>query len=140
MKFKYILIFILAMGLIILAILFKEINNRYFSNTIKPENRQNAIETALKWGGLTALPENARVISIHQKGSMFTREFIVEFICKPEELENWITKSKGLKDLIPLKNDDGWFIYQVNGFEGSIGGKVTIDKSKSKVIIDMSWS
>ncbi|HEY3403643.1 MAG TPA: hypothetical protein VGK59_09670 [Ohtaekwangia sp.] len=111
----------------------------YFANIVMPWDRAEAIETALTWGGLENLPDNADITSVDTKGSMFTREFIIEFNCGQEELEEWIQNS-GLTKLTPRTDDNGLKVYQVTGQEGSIGGHVYIDNEKGNVIIDMSWS
>jgi deoxyhypusine synthase len=111
----------------------------YFANIVMPWDRTEAIETALTWGGLESLPDNADIISVDTKGSMFTREFIIEFNCGQKELEQWIQNS-GLTKLTPRTADNGIKIYQVSGKQGSIGGHVYIDKEKGNVIVDMSWS
>ena len=104
-----------------------------------PWDRADAIEAALEWGGLDKLPESADVVTVDTDGSMFTREFIIEFNCEKKDLESWIQKSN-LDKLTPIKEENGIRVYQVPGQQGAIGGHVYIDKNKDNVIIDMSWS
>jgi hypothetical protein len=112
----------------------------YFANIVMPWQRADAIDAALEWGDLAELPDNADDISVDTEGSMFTREFIVEFTSDKKTIEEWILKSNGLRTADFHKGDDGVVSYQVDGHEGSIGGTVTIDKGNGRVIIDMSWS
>lgn len=112
----------------------------YFANIVMPWERADAIEAALEWGDLADLPDNADDISIGTKGSMFTREFIIEFSSDKKTIDEWILQSKGLKDAEVTKGDNGVVSYQVDGNGGAIGGTVTIDETSGRVIIDMSWS
>jgi hypothetical protein len=123
--------FVLFLGLFVVP---------YFANIVMPWNKTEAIETALSWGGLANIPNSALNIIVDTEGSMFTREFIIEFNCECDDIEEWISQSPGLKNINPAIEDHGILIYQVPGKEGAIGGIVTIDKNKGKVTIDMSWS
>ncbi|UII26880.1 hypothetical protein LVD15_00135 [Fulvivirga maritima] len=104
-----------------------------------PWDRAEAIEATLNWGGLADIPESADILSVETAGSMFTREFIVEFQCDSEGLNEWIEQS-GLNNIDPIKTEVDQVEYWIDGQEGSIGGHVYIDKANRIVIIDMSWS
>ncbi|MDH5608699.1 MAG: hypothetical protein OEY56_04410 [Cyclobacteriaceae bacterium] len=130
----------IGQGLLILFILFIGLFVvPYFANIVMPWDRAHAIDAALEWGGLNELPENADIISVDTEGSMFTREFIIEFNCGQKELDLWIQQS-GLNKLSPEKDENGIKVYRVPGQKGSIGGLVYVDINKGNVIIDMSWS
>lgn len=130
----------IGQGILILFIVFIELFVvPYFANIVMPWDRAHAIETALEWGGLNKLPENADIISVDTEGNMFTRGFIIEFNCGQKELEQWIQNSR-LTKLTPKTKRNGLKVYQVTGQEGSMGGVVYIDREKGNVIIDMSWS
>jgi hypothetical protein len=111
----------------------------YFNNIVMPWDRSGAIESALEWGGLAGLPESAENISVETEGSMFTREFIIEFNCDKTDIDEWIKRS-GLNDLKPLREQNGIKVYQVEGQNGAVGGYVYVDKNEDNIIIDMSWS
>jgi hypothetical protein len=83
----------------ILAIIFVYVN--YFSNFVLPWQKKEIIETTLFWSGLNKFPENAEIIDIEKKGSLFTRQFIIEFKAEKEEIEKWKNSSKRLKNNIP---------------------------------------
>ena len=125
------LIFCLFIGLVIVP---------YFANIVMPWDRANAIETALTWGGLTEIPEDADIISVNTEGNMFTRAFLIEFESNQKAIDKWVSESNGLKGLIPTTDPLGRYIYKVKGYEGSMGGTVKVDVEKSIVIIMMSWS
>ena len=99
------------------------------------------IKTALDWGGLAALPEDAKIVSAKSAGSAFTREVIVVFTCSKESIDKWIQASKRLKNNIPGHIALNVYRYEIlPGEEGSVGGKVDVDYSTGIVLIDISWS
>lgn len=72
---------------------------------------------------------------------MFTRTFTIEFDSDEPEIENWIDRSKRLKDLKPENDANGVIRFEIYpGEEGAIGGTVTVDKERNRVIIRMMWS
>ncbi|MNK62699.1 hypothetical protein D3C87_818860 [compost metagenome] len=103
-----------------------------------PWNKDEVIKTTLKWGGLKELPTNSEIITLEKRGSIFTRQFIIEFVSSENEIKNWIKKSKRLKNNQP-KSDTNKMIYEIYpGEDDSFGGKVEIKKDTVK--INMSWS
>jgi hypothetical protein len=130
-------VFIGIFGIFILFIVLFVIP--YFANIVMPWERAHAIEIALKWGGLANLPASADKISVGTTGNMFTRGYTVEFVCSPKDRDEWIENSYGLKGAENTINTTGISEYQVQGQNGSNGGKVLIDKTSGKIIIDMRW-
>lgn len=125
------LIIVLFLGLLVVP---------YFANIVMPWNRTQAIETALKWGGLANLPDKARNISVSTQGSMFTRTMIIEFSCNENELQELISISPGLKNFNPTHENHGIVSFQLSGKEGANGGTLRIDKNIGKVRIVVNWS
>jgi hypothetical protein len=113
----------------------------YFANIVMPWDRAGAIETTLLWGGFADLPDNSSDVSVQTSGSMFTRTYKIEFDSNATEIKNWINKSKRLKDLKPSSDENGVMGFEIYpGEEGAIGGTVTVDKERNRVIIRMTWS
>ena len=109
-----------------------------FSSIVFPWQRKEAIETTLNWGGLAELPKEAEIVNVKKLGSAFTRTFIVEFKLNQSEIENWIQKSKRLKNTEP-KMWGQTKTYEIHpGENESLGGKVSVENGK--VTIRMSWS
>mgnify|MGYP003575193493 CR=1 FL=1 len=123
-------------GLLFLGIFFIYLN--FFSSFVMPWQRDDAIKAALNWGQLNELPKDAEIIDMEKRGSMFTRQFIIEFTSSQPAIKNWILKSKGFKNVKPeIKN--GIKIYQIHPRDGdAYGGKVEIEGNR--VLINMSWS
>lgn len=113
----------------------------YFANIVMPWDRAGAIETTLLWGGLADLPDNSSDVTVQTSGSMFTRTYTIEFDSDETEIKNWINKSKRLKNLKPVSDANGVMGFEIYpGEEGAVGGTVTVDKERNRVIIRMMWS
>jgi hypothetical protein len=111
---------------------------QFFSGYVFPWDKQEAIQTTTEWGGLAPLPAEMEEIDIEKEGSLFTRQFIIEFTASQEQIQNWIKNSKRLKNNSPeekaLKK-----IYNIHpGEVESFGGNVEIEGNNVK--INMSWS
>lgn len=109
----------------------------YTSDYVLPWDRVEVINTVQTWGGLSDLPKNATNFEYKKEGTMFTREFTVEFDAPKSEIENWILKSKGLQQK-RVEIIQGTKIFEVRGYENSMGGKVYIKDNHVK--INMMWS
>ncbi|UWY26791.1 hypothetical protein N4T20_13790 [Flavobacterium sp. TR2] len=110
----------------------------YFSSFVMPWQKEDAIKCVLSWGQLENLPEKAEIISIEKRGSIFTRQFIIEFESSESEIKKWMQQSKGFENNIPeiRKNTK---VYEIHPKSlQSYGGRVEI--TGSKVLINMSWS
>ena len=110
----------------------------FFTSIVFPWKKQEAIKTTLDWGGLAELPKNAKNVCVEKEGSAFTTTFIVEFKANESEIDNWIIKSKRLKNAEPKmrRHIKTYEIYP--GENKSFGGKVSIENGT--VTIRMSWS
>lgn len=110
----------------------------FFSPLVMPWQKEEAIEAALSWGQLEKLPEDAEIIHLEKRGSMFTRQFIIEFTSSETEIKKWILKSKGFRKS-ELKIKEGIKVYEIHPKDGdAYGGKVEV--KQNKVLINMSWS
>lgn len=129
---------IIKIFLILLFLGFSFIYLNYFSSFVMPWDRDEAIEAALSWGKLDKLPKDADITNMEKRGSIFTRQFIIEFTTSESEIKNWILKSKGFKGVEP-EIKDGTKIYEIHPKNlESYGGRVKI--KGNTVYINMSWS
>jgi hypothetical protein len=129
---------ILKTSSLIFVIIIALIYLNFFSNIVFPWKKDEAINTTLSWGGLCKLPNNIENLEIEQRGSMFTRQFIIKFSSDQKEIQKWILNSKRLKNNIPKINIKTK-IYEISpGENGAMGGKVEIEGIK--VLINISWS
>lgn len=63
--------------------------------------KKKRLLSLLYFGGLKEIPKNAKIINIEKHGSSFTKQYIIEFTSSKSEIEQWIRKSKRLKNNIP---------------------------------------
>jgi hypothetical protein len=56
--------------------------------------RHENIQTALEFGHLAELPEDAKNIKVETAGSMFSRTFWLTFESSDEQINRWIKKSR----------------------------------------------
>ena len=126
MKLKKILLYIFIVGILGFGILIVG----YFSNIVFPWQREESIKATIEMGGLSQLPKNIENVEIDKRGSMFTRQFIIEFDSNAIEIQKWIQNSKRLKNNIP-KIKGQTKVYEIYpGEDGAMGGKVEINNNK----------
>ena len=104
-------------------------------------DRDNSEEIRItrEWANLAPLPETTD-LKVETKGSSFTREFIVAFTAKSDDIKQWISKSPGTKDVSPTKNDKGELVYSIKPASGAQFAEVTISADGTKVKIRTYWS
>jgi hypothetical protein len=129
---------ILKISSLIIVIIIALIYLNFFSNIVFPWRKDEAIKTTLNWGGLYKLPEHIENLEIEQRGSAFTRQFIIKFSSDPKEIQKWILNSKRLKNNVPKINYKTKIYEIYPGENGAMGGKVEIEGAK--VFINISWS
>ena len=129
---------ILKTSSLIFVIIIAVIYLNFFSNIVFPWRKDEAINTTLSWGGLYKLPENIENFEIEQRGSAFTRQFIIKFSSNPKEIQKWILNSKRLKNNAPKINYKTKIYEIYPGENGAMGGKVEIEGAK--VFINISWN
>lgn len=129
---------ILKFSILIFAGLIALIYLNFFSNIVFPWRKEEVIKTTLSWGGLYKLPENIENLEIEQRGSAFSRQFIIKFSSDQKEIQKWILNSKRLKNNVPKINYKTKIYEIYPGENGAMGGKVEIEGIK--VLINISWS
>lgn len=110
----------------------------YFSDIVMPWQEKEIVETTLFWGGLDELPTSAALVNIEKRGSMFTRQFIIEFIATKEDIAKWRNTSKRLKNKLSKTNLKTAIFEIYPGENGAMGGTVEIEGNKVK--INISWN
>jgi hypothetical protein len=66
-----------------------------------PWKRRQMMAITLEWGRLAAFPVSARDVHILTEGGMFTRGFRASFVAQEADIEDWIRRSPGLRDVAP---------------------------------------
>lgn len=103
------------------------------SNIVFPWQRKQVIEITLNWGGLAELPKEAEIVSVEKNGSVRARTFTVEFKASKSEIENWILKSKRLKNIEPkIRGQIKTYLIDP-GENKSLGGIVSVENGKVRI-------
>ena len=129
---------ILKFSILIISVLIVIMYLIFFSNVVLPWKKEEAIKTTLNWEGLYKLPDHIKNLEIEQRGSAFTRQFIIKFSSDQNEIQKWILNSKRLKSNIPKINNKTKIYEIYPGENGAMGGKVEIEGAK--VFINISWN
>lgn len=132
---KALIVLVVTGTIMILGILYFFISNSY----VMPWEHDEVQAITLKWGGLAPLPNTVKHKSFEKKGSMFSRQFVLCFeFTSEDKLQQWIQRSKRLKNNVPSVNQQIKTYRIYPGEEKSSGGTVTIEQRR--VRISMSWS
>lgn len=104
-------------------------------------DRDNSEEIRItrEWANLAPLPETTD-LKVETKGSSFTREFVVTFTAKSDDIKEWISTSPGTKDISPTTNDKGELVYRIKPAGCAQFAQVTISADGTKVKIRTYWS
>lgn len=103
------------------------------------QNERSAIKATEEW--VRVAPINACDDSpqVETAGSMFTREFFIEFTCDPLVLKEWVANSPGLKEANITKQGNRKHIYIIEPGGGAISAKAEIDWSTNIVNLHAVW-
>lgn len=104
------------------------------------EQRKSMIACTMEWGRLASFPQSMRDFTITAEGSMFTRGFRSSFKADPATIEQWISRSPGLKETTPDKSKAGYRKYAIKPGGGAQHAEVTIDDTTHEVRIYVYWS
>lgn len=105
-----------------------------------PLDQESAIDTTQEWARLADFPPSTRNVQIDTKGSMFSREFIIEFEASPEDIAQWLRDSPGPSAATPERLDDGSLRYPIDAGGGAQFAEVIHWPSVGKVRIRAYWS
>jgi hypothetical protein len=100
--------------------------------------RSSAIDTALSWSLMNSIPTGTKNVEVHQKGSMFSREFVVTFELPADQLEQWLKQSPGTKG-VTATVDGLWEIYQIRGSQAQFA-EVRVNRKTGQIRIRTYWS
>ena len=100
---------------------------------------RSAIEAARKWARLAEFPDSAANVNVFVTGSMFTREFRIEFDAPLSDIERWLSDSPGTSDVEPDQSGS-IRIYSIEPGGGAVFAEVLVDEQSSTVRIHTFWS
>jgi hypothetical protein len=111
-----------------------------FCSDSSPINRASALSVTRVWARLAPYPESAGRKHIEIAGSMFSREFTVEFEASPKDIQNWLKNSPGTKDVVPNHNSNGSLHYQIKPGGGAQFAEIILLNDGTTVRIHTYWS
>ena len=103
-------------------------------------SRESAIAATREWARLSPLPQSAVNLNIAIKGSMFTREFIIEFEAPSAAVREWLMSSPGTAQAPSFLQDDGSLRYEIAPGGGAQFAEVIVSKDGTNVRIRAYWS
>lgn len=107
---------------------------------VSPLNQTSAIATTQEWARTADFPPGTRNLRVGTEGSMFTREFIVEFEAPAEEIAQWIRDSPGPSAATPDQQDDGSLRYPIDPGGGAQFAEIFVWPELGRVRIRAYWS
>jgi hypothetical protein len=103
-------------------------------------NRASAIDCTLSWGRLAPFPASAQQFSITAHGTMFTRAFRASFVAPQSDIEQWLQRSPGTREVVPSSPSAGVRHFQIAPGGGAQHAEVSVDDTKHQVSIYVFWS
>ena len=106
---------------------------------IQRANYYSAIEATKEWARLNDFPATATNLTVETEGSMFTREFTIQFDAPLSDIQIWLNESPGTKDVVPTINGNtGKYSIEPGG--GALHAELDLDESTGHVTINTYWS
>lgn len=109
-------------------------------NSSTAREKEAALSSTRQWARLSSFPKTAYGLRVTHGGSMFTREFIVEFKAPAKDVERWLKESPGTKDVKPIAWQDGTLCYKIKPGGGAQFAELTVTKRGTAIMIRTYWS
>ena len=110
-----------------------------FGILVHQHERQSAINTSLAWTLMSPLPKSAERIDVEVGGSIFTREFKVEFQASEADIKDWLVASEGVAFSPSRSISEGTVGYTIDESD-ALFAQVTVDWETLTVVIHTYWS
>lgn len=102
-------------------------------------NYHGALKVTRKWARLNEFPTTAKNLNVQTQGSIFTREFTVEFSAPLADIEQWLSESPGTENVVPTI-EGKIRIYKIAPGDGAQHAELELDESSGHVKINTYWS
>ena len=102
-------------------------------------NYYSALEATKEWARLNDFPTTAANLTVESEGSMFGREFTVEFDAPLADIETWLNESPGTKSVTPSVNGK-IRKYAIEPGGGAQHAELELDENSGHVRINTYWS
>ncbi len=105
-----------------------------------PINKSSAIAATIAWARLAPFPKSVSMLNVETHGSALTREFTITFEAPVHDIETWLVKSPGTKEITPVLQKDGSYKYSITTGEGAAFAELFFFKKNGRVLIHTYWS
>jgi len=106
---------------------------------IQYDNYYSGLAATKEWARLNDFPATATEVTVSHYGSMFTREFTVEFNAPLADIETWLMQSPGTKEVVPVF-DGTLRKYSITPGGGAQHAELDLDEATGHVRINAYWS
>ncbi len=93
-----------------------------------------------EWARLAPYPEGVRRFNVRVTGSMFTRQFKVDFELPRPEIDAWLAACPGIQDAKVDQRGRGLKHYEIKPGGGAQHAEMTVNEEKCTVSINVYWS
>ncbi len=103
-------------------------------------NQASAMECVLLWGQLAPFPKSAQEVMVTPSGSPLTRTFHATFMAAPKDIEDWLTRSSGIRSAERSTPAPGIRHFKITPGGGAQHAEATIDDNTHRIKIVVDWS
>lgn len=106
---------------------------------LRQRDRQSAIDTSLHWARMLPLPDSANNVDVAVEGSIFTREFEIEFQASEEDIKTWLASSPGTAFSPQYSSTEDTKTYKISE-PNAMFAQVQVNWETLTVVIHAYWS
>ncbi len=106
---------------------------------VQRANYYSALDATKEWSRLNDFPTTAKDFTVEAEGSMFTREFTIQFDAPLSDIEIWLNESPGTREVTPTINGN-LRIYMIEPGGGAQHAELDLDENTGRVRINAYWS
>lgn len=113
----------------------------YLMSPNSPKNRSSAIQATCEWARLNPLPVQDEEVNVTTKGSMFTREFIIEFEAPADRILQWLKESPGTSAAFSTSRDKAQDTHlEITPGGGAVFAEITVSQNGRHIRVRAYWS
>jgi hypothetical protein len=105
-----------------------------------PLNRESVVSATREWARLDPFPSSTRNMRLETTGSLFSREFAVEFDAPKADVQKWLSSSPGTSESTPLHQADGSLRFEIKPGGGAQFASIIVSRDGTHVRIRAYWS
>ena len=133
------LLWLCGVGAIVSAVL--GLAGWYLMSPNSPENRSSAIQATCEWARLNPLPVQDEEVNVTTKGSMFTREFIIEFEAPADRILQWLKESPGTAAAFSSSKGHAQDTHlEITPGGGAVFAEITVSQNGRHIRVRAYWS